>query len=51
MTTTRDVVRALEGPITLGPGMNWMAVSAELQLLAAVLLVVDAFSTSRRPIG
>ena len=37
------------GPITLGPGMNWTAATAGLQVLAAVLLVVAAFSRPCSP--
>ena len=36
------------GPITLGPGMSWTAATAGLQVLAAVLLVVAAFSRPPR---
>lgn len=50
--TLGDVLREEDiatnsGPITLGPGMNWTAATAGLQVLAAVLLVVAAFSRPR----
>ena len=43
----KENIATNSGPITLGPGMNWTGATAGLQVLAAVLLVVAAFSRPR----